>query len=328
LIERIRHLKMVDPAVNDGPPSTTRVLTASVLSVFASVLADAVLVKIVTSQNHAIRDFSHFRFADYASLTVIGVVLACVAWVFVVRATREPRRLFFRLAIVVMLGLWIPDLLLFIKHENSEAVATLMAMHLVIAIITYNLLVHIASPRGNDSLAESRNGVTAPNAFQLAPNDTEKSIEQKGTDRGVSRYAWITMLSGVCAEFVMGIAALVYVPFDRPNEWLSHQGEFIYLAHAILGAVLAVGSVTALVYSIHASRPTRLGALIGLIGISLGAIGGVIAVYHSARVPGMALMFLGGTVAFFGYITPIIESPPHESPRPAMDHPEATDHTD
>ena len=47
---------------------------------------------------------------DYAKLTVVGVIIACVAWPIVTRMSSAPRWLFFRLAILVTLVLWLPDL--------------------------------------------------------------------------------------------------------------------------------------------------------------------------------------------------------------------------
>jgi hypothetical protein len=44
---------------------------------------------------------------------------------------------------LVTLVLWVPDLLILHKGQ-PHAVAVLMLMHLAIALITYNLLVHVA----------------------------------------------------------------------------------------------------------------------------------------------------------------------------------------
>jgi hypothetical protein len=77
-------------------------------------------------------------------LTVIGVVIACLAWPVVTRISSQPRWLFFRLAILVTLALWLPDLYILVSGQSAEAVAVLMIMHLAIALITYNCLVHLA----------------------------------------------------------------------------------------------------------------------------------------------------------------------------------------
>jgi len=86
----------------------------------------------------------HFQFHDYAKLTVIGVIIACVAWPVVTRISSDPRWLFFRLAILVTVVLLLPDFYILHGGQPADAVAVLMLMHLAIALVTYNLLVHLA----------------------------------------------------------------------------------------------------------------------------------------------------------------------------------------
>jgi hypothetical protein len=86
----------------------------------------------------------HFQFSDYAKLTVIGVIIACAAWPVVTRMSSEPRWLFFRMAIGVTLVLWLPDIYILYRGQPGDAVAVLFLMHLAIAVVTYNLLVHLA----------------------------------------------------------------------------------------------------------------------------------------------------------------------------------------
>ena len=110
-------------------------------------LADAALVAIGTRLFPATKGYVHFQFNDYAKLTVIGVLIACAAWPVVARLSSAPRWLFFRLAIVVTLVLLLPDLYIWHQGQPAQAVAVLMMMHLAIALITYNLLVHLAPVR-------------------------------------------------------------------------------------------------------------------------------------------------------------------------------------
>jgi hypothetical protein len=109
-----------------------------------SLLADAVLVVIGKRLFPATKAFVHFQFHDYAKLTVVGVVIACAAWPVVVRVSSAPRWLFFRLAMVVTLVLFLPDLWILHKGESAQGVLVLMVMHVAIALVTYNLLVHLA----------------------------------------------------------------------------------------------------------------------------------------------------------------------------------------
>ena len=105
----------------------------------------------------ATKGYVHFQFHDYAKLTVIGVLIACAAWPVVARISSAPRWLFFRLAIVVTLVLFLPDVYIWHQGQPAQAVAVLMAMHVAIALITYNLLVHLAPVRA----ARARRGTGA-----------------------------------------------------------------------------------------------------------------------------------------------------------------------
>jgi len=70
-----------------------------------------------------------------------------VAWPIVSRISSSPRWLFLRMAVVVTLVLWLPDVWILLHGEPAKAVAVLMTMHLAIAFITYNALVRLAPLR-------------------------------------------------------------------------------------------------------------------------------------------------------------------------------------
>jgi hypothetical protein len=144
LLDRALALCRVDFAPPHRQPSAARLAAATVLSLAGSLAADAALVAIGTRVFPSTQGYVHFRFHDYAKLTVIGVVIACLAWPVVTRISAQPRWLFFRLAVLVTLVLWLPDLYLLAKGQPPEAVAVLMVMHLAIALVTYNCLVHVA----------------------------------------------------------------------------------------------------------------------------------------------------------------------------------------
>jgi hypothetical protein len=143
-LDRVLGLFRVDFAPAHQQPSAVRVVVASVLSVAGSLAADALLVVIGTAIFPSTKGYVHFQFSDYSKLTVIGVVIACLAWPVVTRISSEPRWLFFRMAIAVTLVLWLPDLYILVQGQPAEAVAVLMVMHLAIAVVTYNCLVRIA----------------------------------------------------------------------------------------------------------------------------------------------------------------------------------------
>jgi len=128
-------------------PVLARVVIATVLSVIGSLAADAVLVAIGTHAFPSTKGYVHFQFHDYAKLTIIGIIVACIAWPLVVRISSSPRWLFLRLAIVVTLVLLLPDLYILHQGQPFKAVAILMLMHLGIGVITYNALVRLAPAR-------------------------------------------------------------------------------------------------------------------------------------------------------------------------------------
>jgi hypothetical protein len=147
-------LARVDFAPAHRQPSSLRVAIATAVSVAGSLAADAILVVIGEAVFPSTKGYSHFQFSDYSKLTIIGVLIACAAWPIVTRISSAPRWLFFRMAIAVTLVLWLPDLYILHMGQSVSAVAVLMVMHLAIAVVTYNCLVHIAAIRPGRS--ESR----------------------------------------------------------------------------------------------------------------------------------------------------------------------------
>ena len=147
IIDRSLEVVKIDFAPKHSQPSTLRVVLASVVALGGSLLADALLVAIGTAIFPSTKGYVHFQFHDYAKLTVIGVIIACMAWPVVTRISSEPRWLFFLLAIVVTVVLFLPDLYILAKGQPFKAVGVLMCMHLAIAFVTYNALVHLAPVR-------------------------------------------------------------------------------------------------------------------------------------------------------------------------------------
>jgi len=144
----------VDPP--HRPPVWWRVALATLLAIVGSLLADAALVAIGTHVFPATQGYSHFQFADYAKLTIIGVLVASAGWPIVTRVCAAPRWLFLRLAIVVTLVLFLPDLYIWWKGQSAQAVWVLMAMHVAIAVITYTLLVYAAPVRSRPGARQAQ----------------------------------------------------------------------------------------------------------------------------------------------------------------------------
>jgi hypothetical protein len=142
--DRVLAWARVDLSPDHRQPSWWRVTLATALAIGLSLAADAALVAVGEHLWPATKGYSHFRFADYSKLTIIGVLIACAAWPVVTRISSAPRWLFFRLAIAVTVVLWLPDLWIWHRGQPAHGVLILMLMHLAIALITYNLLVRLA----------------------------------------------------------------------------------------------------------------------------------------------------------------------------------------
>ncbi len=140
-------LVRLDFAPNHRQPGGGLVLLATVVSIIGSLLADALIVVIAQALIPGLKGYPHFQFGDYAKLTIIGVLIACAAWPVTTRITSQPRWMFLRMAVLVTLVLWLPDVYILIKGQPAKAVAFLFLMHLAIALVTYNALVRLAPVR-------------------------------------------------------------------------------------------------------------------------------------------------------------------------------------
>jgi hypothetical protein len=144
MLSRAASLIRLDFASQHRQPSAWRVLLATAASVAGSLAADAILVAVGTTVFPSTKGYVHFQFSDYGKLTVIGVIIAGAAWPVTTRITSAPRWLFLRMAILVTLVLWLPDLYILYLGQPARAVAVLMVMHLAIALVTYTLLTRVA----------------------------------------------------------------------------------------------------------------------------------------------------------------------------------------
>ena len=144
MLKQLASTAGIDLRPRHAQPEISRVALATLAAIAGSLAADALLVVIGQAIFPSTRGYVHFQFHDYAKLTVIGVIIACAAWPVVTRISSDPRWLFLRLAILVTLVLWTPDVYLLYRGQAADAVAVLFMMHLAIALVTYNLLVRLA----------------------------------------------------------------------------------------------------------------------------------------------------------------------------------------
>ena len=146
-IQRALKFSKIDAAPAHRPPSAGRVVLSTVSSIGGSLLITALLVSVGSALSSSTAGYAYFQFSDFAKLTVIGVVIACAAWPVVTRVSSSPRWLFLRLAILVTLVLCAPDLWLLARGQPAGKVAVLLIMHLAVALLTYNVLVHVSPVR-------------------------------------------------------------------------------------------------------------------------------------------------------------------------------------
>lgn len=297
-IGRILAAARVDlQAPTTGPPlPQVAVATAAALAV--SLGANALLVRAGTAVFPSTAGYTHFRFSDYAPLTALGVVAAGAAWWVTTRATSVPRWLFLRLAVVVTLVLLAPDAWLLAKGQPADAVAVLVVMHLAVTLVTYNLLVRVAPVGGPGEPTAPPAGPEVGSSHLPAALEVGSSPPRAGL-----RAVWLTLASLVGAEAVLGVAALAAVPYDRPDAWVPTAGRAVYLVHAGTGGILGLLGVAMLVAA--TGRTERMSALAGVVGVAVGAGGGILAVHESSRLLGMGLMLLGSVVAGFAYLVPV-----------------------
>jgi hypothetical protein len=174
MLNQLASLARVDFSAQHRQPSAARVLLATIASIAGSLAADAILVVIGKAVFPSTRGFAHFQFSDYAKLTVAGVIIACLAWPIVTRISSAPRWLFFRLAILVTLVLLLPDLYILHMGEPAKGVTVLMVMHVAIALVTYNLLVHLAPARPGLSASPEAASPAAASPAAASPAAAER----------------------------------------------------------------------------------------------------------------------------------------------------------
>ncbi len=291
-LERVRRMARLD--LRPGtPPSNVRFVLATAAALALSLGLNALAVNVATTEYPTTRHFSHFRFDDYGTLTIVGVLFAAAGWAAIVRLSSAARWVFFRLAIVISLLLWLPDLWILVEGETSKGVATLAVMHLLVALVTYNLLVHLAPAGPPPAQADADSGADAP-SLRLS-------------ERAVRRI-WTTAGLLVALEIALGVVVIVAVPFRRHDALLPPRGTWIYAAHGVVGIALGVCAVGVLVLSTVAGRIGRIGAVMGAAGVGVGLVGGVFSTFQTTRLLGMGVMLVAAIVAGVGYMAPTLEA--------------------
>jgi hypothetical protein len=108
VLERLGRVARLDLQPG-APPRPLRLVVATIVSLVLSLGLSALAVHVARVEFPSTRHFSHFLAADYGTLTVVGVLLAAGVWAVLVRVSSAAHWLFFRLAVISTLVLWIPD---------------------------------------------------------------------------------------------------------------------------------------------------------------------------------------------------------------------------
>ncbi len=308
--DKLLRAARLDAAPSHLQPSRRALLLATLVSLAGSLVANYLLVRLATSLYPATRGFSHYRPADYASLTVLGALAAAAAWPAVTRISWAPRWLFFRLAVAVTVLLFLPDLwLLLLLHEPLREVGFLMAMHLAMALVVYNALVHLAPIRAPEA-AEPAGAQTARGA--AGASESERHPAPAGPTAFSRLAPYVGLAVGL--DFLLGVAALFVVRVGRPSGFMPPSGKALYLAHALVGLPLAAGALALVPLSRGGKRADRVVAWLGLVGVGLAGAGGLLTASHPLRLLGMGLMVVGPMVAGAGYLIPALDRLPREVP--------------
>ena len=257
--------------------------------------ADAILVALGTSIFPSTVSYGHFHVTDYGTLSVIGVLVACAAWPVVTWVSARPRWLFLRLAVLVTVVLLLPDVYLLLRHQPPRAVGVLMTMHLAIAVVTYNALVRIAPPSDEP-----------PAAASVRPIDDVVDGDDGDAERPARRLT-LVLLVLVAVESALGVVALLKVPLGRPSSWVPREGAAVYVVHATVGFVLAIGAILLVERARRLTRLYTFAAWIGVAGVALAGVGGLLAVSHTLRLVGLLFMFIGPATAAIGYFLPTLD---------------------
>jgi hypothetical protein len=144
-----------------GPSTLARAALALVTAVVAASVVDTVIAALAHAAG-ASHGFRPLQFATYTSLTVIGILLADLAWLTVRARSADPGRLL-RSLVPVVVGLsFIPDVLVGATksqaHTSWGAVGALMLMHLVVAasaVASFRWLLPLGPRRGRAGMLSS-----------------------------------------------------------------------------------------------------------------------------------------------------------------------------
>jgi hypothetical protein len=149
MVVRLASLFRINFAPPHSQPTLVRTASATFVAIAVSLGVGVAITAFAQAIMPATQGYAHFQFADYAKLTVIGVLGGCAGWPIVTRVTSAPVRLYLTLAGLATLVLWLPDLYILYKGQPLDAVVVLMIMHVAVAIVICCSVVFVAPARQN-----------------------------------------------------------------------------------------------------------------------------------------------------------------------------------
>jgi hypothetical protein len=175
-IDRVMRWVRFDPRPAHRQPSSARLVVATVAAIVLSLLADWLIARFAIALWRSTAHYPHFHVADYARLTVAGIIGAAIGWPIVTRWCAAPRWLYLRLAVLVTAVLLLPDVYLYLRGSRGNAVAALVCMHLAIAVISYNAIVRIAPVRALTTryVSVTHSGWQPPSTCDQCPHSVDE----------------------------------------------------------------------------------------------------------------------------------------------------------
>lgn len=145
LLDDAMRVSRIDFQPAPRQPSVPVTALGIAVGVLLSVAVNALIVHVAIGLYPALAGYEHFRFSDYARLTVVGALIACGGWPILTRVSSAPVPVYLTLAVLGTLVLWLPDLyILFALREPAHAVATLMVMHVAVPLVSCASMIAIA----------------------------------------------------------------------------------------------------------------------------------------------------------------------------------------
>jgi hypothetical protein len=155
-----------------------------VASVAASLISELIIAAIAHGAG-AYSDFPPLTFRRLLGPTFVGLLTAVVVWELVRRRAGDPVAVMRRLAPIVIVLSWVPDVVLGATHQDATGqlpdttwgeVAVLMVMHLVVAAIGLGLFSWLL-PLRRTPIARSTSIDTASDAaWALSPHPAEQPV--------------------------------------------------------------------------------------------------------------------------------------------------------